>query len=100
MPTKEQADQIYSRLRATAERPPRDLSEATEIYFDLRISGDDLYELLAWIAGEFKVDFSGMKLGEFAPHEGAELWPPITKPYKSLTIGALFRAVDARKWQE
>lgn len=69
----------------------------TEVYGDLRISGDDLYDLLVWAHREFGTDFSGLDCRDYAPSEGAALWER-RAGYKSLTVDALVAAIARGRW--
>ncbi|KZY90515.1 MULTISPECIES: DUF1493 family protein [unclassified Erythrobacter] len=74
-----------------------------QIYYDLKIYGDPLFDLLHELAEKFETDFSGLRLIEYAPGEGAELIRPIMlafgrRPYKSLAVGDLWKAVINGRW--
>lgn len=70
------------------------ITDDTEIYYDLRIFGHDLYDLVVWLRNEFDVPVE-LDLAEYAPREGM---PPLLfrkwrerrerakRPYKSLTL--------------
>lgn len=75
----------------------------TEIYQDLRIYGDDLFELLIWINDEFDVQII-IEGAKYAP--GETPFFAITqairkalgggrKRYKSLTVRDIVQAIDA-----
>jgi hypothetical protein len=79
--------------------PARSLvvGETTEIYIDLRISGDDLYILLRWIQDQFGVCVL-IRPWDHAPREvNFVFWTSWLKRrrggYKSLTVGDLVDAV-------
>lgn len=79
------------------------VDESMELYYDLRISGWDLDELIGWAEKEFKTDFSNFDVNAYAPGEGAELLRPIMqmmrlRPYKSITVGALLDAIQRGRW--
>ena len=78
------------------------ITDDTEIYYDLRISGTDLYEFLVWIEKRFNVKFQ-IKFREYTPPEG---WDPFffrkwrlrRRPYKSLRIADVLTAIEAGHW--
>jgi hypothetical protein len=72
------------------------ITDATEIYKDLAISGDDLDDLILWIHGHFGVDFSEMRIRDFAPGEGVGFR---LKKYLSLTVADLLEAVENRRFR-
>lgn len=80
-----------------------DISLEDEIYYDLRIYGDPLFDLLNDLSEAFGTDFSEMKVTEYAPGEGAELIRPILvafgrKPFLSLKVSDLWDAVQRGHW--
>ena len=104
-PSSEDFTVLVQRLAATTVVKNVTISDDTEVYFDLRISGQDLYELISWIAREFEVDFSGMNIDDYAPSDGVDLLELLSfglwkRRYKSLTVGALRRAIDTKTWTQ
>jgi len=97
-------EKIVTRLKQMAAPPYRHLpiTDETEIYYDLRIFGHDLYDFLVWVDNEFHVP-THIDLADHAPREGM---PPILfrswrerrerekRPYKSLTVGDILRVVE------
>jgi|CXWL01.1.fsa_nt_gi hypothetical protein len=93
---------LYERLRELIV-VERDFNVSDEIYYDLKLSGSDLFELLIWVGREFDVNFSAMNIGDYAPHEGPEIVRPILelcgrRPYRSLRIGDLLRVIESKAW--
>jgi hypothetical protein len=79
------------------------VTDDTEIYYDLRISGDDFDELICWMHQTYGTDFSEMKR-RYVPGE-VEIYPLITRlfgahPYASITIGDLVDAACEGKWKD
>jgi hypothetical protein len=82
----------------------REVNLEQELYYELRISGDDLYDLLSQIAEEFGTDFSELDLRHYAPGEGAAMLKPALvaaglRPYESLTVRDLWTAIKSGRWQ-
>lgn len=75
-----------------------------EIYYDLGIYGDPFFDLLDEISEEFGTDFSMLRPSDFTPGEGAEIIRPVLvllgrKPFKSLTVAKLWRAIQSGRWE-
>jgi hypothetical protein len=78
------------------------ITDATEIYYDLRIFGQDLYDFLVWVANEFGVPVEI----DVAQHAPRERMPPLLfrnwqerherekRPYKSLTVRDILGIVE------
>lgn len=82
----------------------RRISMDDEIYYDLRISGDDLYDLLTRAAEQFGTDFSNLDLQRYAPGEGAAILKPALasvglRPYESLKVRDIWDAVVRGMWK-
>lgn len=83
------------------------ITPATELYYDLGLAGDDLYEAIAAIRARFGTDFSMMHLADFAPGETEALFSfdllrrLLGRPrrYHSLTVQSLVEAVHAGAWK-
>jgi hypothetical protein len=94
--------QIVDRIaQTTVESMP--VNDANEIYEDLRIWGEDFYELVEWIACEFGTDFSDMDCGKLVPGEGCgELGLKRAvlgrSPFESCKVGRLLEAVERGRW--
>ena len=78
------------------------ISPDTEIYADLKIYGDDLFEFLIWIKNQFGVQVT-VAGGKYAPSEGpflkvvkalTTIINGKTHPYKSLKIRDVVNAID------
>jgi hypothetical protein len=96
---------VLNKLRELTAHPDRLRGGATEIYYDARVSGDDLWELVTYLADRFGTDFSAMDLRLYAPGEGAQLVRPLLmffgrRPYRSLTVETLTAAVQQGYWLE
>ena len=81
-----------------------DISLEDEVYYDLKVYGDPLFDLLSDLSEAFGTDFSEMKVNEYAPGEGAELIRPILvafgrKPFPSLKVSDLWHAVQIGRLQ-
>lgn len=93
---------IIARLKEITVHKDRPITDDTEIYYDLRIFGSDLYEFLVWISREFNVPVQ-VDPGDHSPQEGM---PPLLfrkwrerrerekRPYKSLTVLDILGLVD------
>lgn len=79
------------------------ITDSTEIYYDLRVFGDDMDEFLVWLEGEFQVKVYA-KTMDYCPPEGM---PPIffrkwrwcrerkQRCFKSITVADIFSAIEA-----
>lgn len=84
------------------------IDDFTEIYYDLGIFGDDLFEFGEWLAKVFGVEGS-LIVNDFGPSDGV---PPIffrkkrraaekkANKYRSLTFGDLVEAANSRVWKK
>lgn len=97
-------ERVTTRLREIAGPLPKDfdISEETEIYYDLGIYGDVLYfDLLSWAHKEFGVTFD-IDMREHGPGE-LVLIPPFLKhrldkvkrPYRSLKVRDIVAVIEA-----
>jgi hypothetical protein len=94
---------LVARAAATGKRT---LTPATELYYDLGLAGDDLYEAISNIRVRFGTDFSKMHLPRFAPGETEAIFSldPLRevlgrpRRFKSLTVQLLVEAVQAGRW--
>jgi hypothetical protein len=80
----------------------------TEVYHDLRIYGDDLFELIMWLHREFGLR-PDLRLADYAPTERTfgRLWQLVRKvigrsepQYRSLKVRDIVAAVEARRWPD
>ena len=76
------------------------LNRNTTLQNDLKIYGDDAYEIITAFSKEFNVDISDFKPGDYFQPEGdavilsiLRLFRKKREPYKPLTLGALEQAV-------
>lgn len=81
-----------------------DISLDDELYYDLKVYGDALFDLLHDLAEMFGTDFAALNLMDYGPGEGAELIRPVLaafgrRPYNSLKVGDIWQAVQAGRWQ-
>jgi hypothetical protein len=90
-------------LAEIAERTASDapITRASEVSYDLWLSGDDLEEFLDWIAKTYEVDFSLLKARDFPLNE-----PPPTlhdwrgrAKFKSMTVDDLLSAIETKCWK-
>ena len=79
----------------------------TELYADLRISGDDAWELIERVHQMFGTSFVGLSLADFFPGEhdpsgGFWLGKASEKPHdlRSFTFGHMLAVVESGHWFE
>ncbi|HEU4550757.1 MAG TPA: DUF1493 family protein [Rhizomicrobium sp.] len=82
------------------------ITDDTEIYYDLRLHGDDLYELVVWLGKEFGVS-TNVKLRDYGPGEGPlsflfrkqrERRELEQRPYKSLKVRDILAVIETGRW--
>jgi hypothetical protein len=82
------------------------ITDDTEVYYDLRLYGDDLYAFLVWLGQKFGTDFH-INLPEYAPSERIfpfwfrqrrERREREGRPYKSLKVRDILAAIEAGRW--
>jgi hypothetical protein len=101
-------DHVASVLRrvSAVEAP---IAEPTELYYDLHLAGDDLYDAIDEIRNPFGTDFSVMDLRRYAPNEVGHNISFLNlarryrewrgeRTYQSLTVARLIDAVQAGAW--
>lgn len=86
------------------------ITETTELYYDLRLAGEDLGDAIDAIREPFGTDFSLMDLRQYAPNEvshnfGLNLIRDFRewrgqRTYRSLTVGSLIGAVQIGSWND
>jgi hypothetical protein len=96
---------VLRHVAAPCEEP---ITEATELYSDLGLAGEDLGEAIDEIRELFQTDFSQMDLRRYAPNEtghnfGLNLVRAFQewrgqRTYRCLTVGSLIDAVHAGAW--
>lgn len=91
MDRSEKMQAIITIIKDISVVPETPMTENTEIFYDLHISGDDLDDLFIRMSGIFNLDTEHMISGTYGPAEGAEIIRPLKhalggRPYKSLTI--------------
>jgi hypothetical protein len=85
----------------------KSISHSTAIYQDLRIAGDDAFELLEMISARFGTSFQGFDWRAYFPdeleaglfHWGAILGIRDTKR-RTLTVGHLLAVIERGAWFE
>jgi hypothetical protein len=90
-------------LIAEATVMQRPIKYDDEIYYDMKIYGDPLFDLLSTIASRFGTDFSELHLPEYAPGEGFSLFSSLAvalgrRPFRSLRVSDLIAAVELGRW--
>lgn len=78
----------------------------TKLYEDLKIDGDDAFELLQAFSEKFNVDMSEFKYNEYFAPEGIDIIGVLSrlfkdkekKKLKSLTLADLEEAAKEGKW--
>lgn len=103
-------DHVVCTLRRVAAPYERKVNEATELYYDLGLAGDDLYDAIDAIRQLSGADFSRMDLRLYAPNEvshnfGLNFLRAFRewrgeRTYRSLTVGRLVAAVQAGAWED
>lgn len=95
-------------LRAAAPRyRTSPVTADTEIYYDLRLYGDDLFELIRWINQEFGFALD-LNVAAYAPTEHPFPWLAdaflrmmgrgYNRRYKSLKVRDVVAAIETRRW--
>ena len=83
----------------------RNVTMDDEVYDDLRIWGDDLYDIFSTLADRFGTDFSALCISDYAPGEGVSFVRPLlrlfgARPFKSLKVRDIVAAVEAGSWKK
>lgn len=97
-------DETFKKVAAYFEKAsPRRLSSPispeTEIYKDLGLYGDDVYEFLMWVEKEFGVQIM-VTFGKYVPTESPLFWAreafrrACGLSYESFKVGDIVRAID------
>jgi len=79
---------------------------STRLFHDLRISGDDAFDLLTEIHRKFGTSFKALDFHAYFPAEGDDfgwrLWKLFgyTDNQKALTLGHLLKVIEAGHWYE
>lgn len=82
------------------------IDDQSKIYQDLRIAGDDAWELLERIRHDFGVDFTGMNFANYFPSEGEVQIERLERLFrfapkrKPLTVGHLLQVIEVGRWWE
>ena len=98
----------YLLRSSVAQRRAIPITSETELYRDLRMYGDDLFELVLWANREFGVE-TNLHVASYAPGE----WPFLRvfrflaktvgqreRQYASLKVRDVLSAIEAKRWQE
>ncbi|UGY13901.1 DUF1493 family protein [Bradyrhizobium septentrionale] len=78
------------------------ITAETEVFHDLRIYGDDLFELVIWLHKRFGVA-TNLDLGRYAPPETPFPFLRLNaliarRQYDSLTLRDVMAAIQAKSW--
>jgi hypothetical protein len=87
-------------LWGNASRYKQPITPDTEVFSDLGIYGDDLFELVSWLNEKFGVA-TNLELGRYAPSETPFYWiQKLISPrkYDSLRIQDIIAAIEAKRW--
>lgn len=86
------------------------ITDQTELYYDLGLTGIDLGEAIEAVRERFGTDFSAMDLRRYAPNEvghnfGLNLVREFRewrgeRTYRSLTVASIIAAVQAGFWSD
>ena len=98
---------LFRSIELALERDGRRLSvnRETEVYYDLGLTGAELYHFVEFLDKDGNVDFAKLNLAKYAPGEASGLFRDLLKqlgfrPYPSLTLGMLIDAVERGYWSE
>jgi len=83
------------------------ITEETEIYQDLGVSGDEIVDLVWWLEKEFGVS-ANVNPFRYAPREGAFVWILRTirkimgfgAQYESLKVRDIIAVIEAKRWPD
>lgn len=102
-------EHVVGVLRGVTTSESEAVTEATELYYDLGLSGEDLADAIDGIRAPYGTDFRGMDLRRYAPGEGYDPGFNILRDlregrgkrtYRSLTVASLIEAIQAGLWRE
>ncbi|QTC87060.1 DUF1493 family protein [Brevundimonas pondensis] len=100
-------EHVIGVLRRVTMSAAEAVTEATELYYDLGLSGEDLADAIDGIRAPYGTDFTGMDLRRYAPGEGYDPGFNIVRDfrdwqgkrtYRSLTVASLIEAIQAGSW--
>jgi hypothetical protein len=96
-------ERLMAKLR-DANNTDAPVDDDSELCYDLSIFGWDLWELLDWVAAEFKVDFNDMDVSKYSPSEGGFMNLHTLfggkRKYRSLTVADLKAAIARGRWMQ
>lgn len=102
-------EHVVSVLRRVTLSEAEPITEATELYYDLGLSGEDLADAIDGIRAPYGTDFSKMDLRRYAPGEGYDPGFDIVRDfrewqgkgtYRSLTVASLIEGIQAGSWSD
>ncbi len=95
-------DLIAEKIAYLTVRPSSDIHDDAEIYKDLKISGDDLLDLIEFCRKSFGTSFDKFVVSDYAPSEGGMTVPLLRtifgREYRSFTFSNLIAAVQKGSW--
>ena len=96
---------IIEKLRELSVKDKCPITEKTELYYDLHLSGDDIDRFFEWVYESWDVDFTGLDLSQYSPGEPGSLINDIARLlgkrlYKSLPLSRVLNAIEKGRWQE
>lgn len=100
-----QNDKVVLAILHDFARPRKGIDDATRIYHDLLISGDDADEMLQRIHAACGTTFEGFDFNAYFPNETESLFARIALLFgwsdkKSITVGHLLKVVESGRWFE
>jgi len=102
-------EHVVGVLRSVTMSEAEAITEATELYYDLGLSGEDLADAIDGIGTPCGTDFSRMDLRRYAPGEGYDPGFSIVRDfrewrgkrtYRSLTVASLTEAIQVGSWND
>ena len=96
---------IIEKLRELSVMDKCPITEETELYYDLHLSGDDIDRFFEWVHESWGVDLTGLDLSKYSPGEPGSLINDIARLlgkrlYKSLPLSRVLNAIEKGRWQE
>lgn len=102
-------EHVVGVLRRVTMSEAEPITEATELYYDLGLSGEDLAEAIDGIIAPYGTDLSTMDLRRYAPGEGYDPGFNIVRDFRewrgkrtygSLTVAGLIEGIQAGSWSD
>lgn len=112
------ADEAYAKIvqylvdYTVPKYPHKTITEETELYYDLQMYGDEIFDMIVWLHKEFGLEPTGYMLRRAPPEP---FMPPIStilswcyrrllrrpeRRYESLKVQDVVDAVSAGKWPD